>query len=638
MRFRAPVLTIVSVCLLAGTMPVVPALADPTADQLYQLKAQERNQKAALDQLTSQQQSAQALLAQIQADSNAKQADYQRQLALAEELSQQIVALDAREKQVQSKHDERIRRFRSQSRVLYKAGPAEAVVFLFEAGNFSEFLDRLFYISAITRNNFEQAQRLREEREALIGDRARTAKLKADLDPLLAQLAARAAEASGRVGELATAASQVESQQRAALAALLGTRRLEKQLEAALAAAAAQADAAARKGAGLAYGPVCPAAPAGTISFCGHGWGHGVGMSQYGALGMAQAGIGWPQIIQHFYSGVTIGTVPDPAVRVYLTGAGTPAAVTITPRYGGATMLDSAGTPIASVGPDQAVAFSRNGDGSISAAWAGGSARSAPLRLVPAGGVFQVSGSGTRYRGDAWVDGGSGGLKGINHVELESYLQGISEVPSSWPINAIAAQMVAARSYALNHLGGGLYDMDDTTNFQVYRGLDRETGPQNAAVGATRQQGILYGGQIITAVFSSSDGGHSQSAVDEWGTNYPYLTGVIDNYDVSPLHTWYTNAYTPAQIQQFLVKAAANGHPAYDPARCGNLVGFDLSDRDRSNRLNTVKMLGTGGVCTATPGAFMRAANDINNGSPADFVVYGEMFGVTPGNRGWPYW
>jgi stage II sporulation protein D len=636
------VLFFVSVCLLAGAMPVVPALADPTADQLNQLRVQEQNQRAQLDQLRSQQQSAQATLSQIQAEYDAKQADYQQLLSKAEVLSTQIAAMDAHEKQLQLQHDERIQRFRGQSRVLYKAGPAEAMVFLFEAGNFSDFLDRLFYITDITRSTFDQARKLRQERETLLGDRARTAKLKADLDPMLAQLAALAAEASGRVGMQAIAASEIDGQQRAAQAALYGTQRRERQLEAALAAAAAQADAAARKGAGLAYGPVCPAAPAGTISFCGHGWGHGVGLGQYGALGMAQAGIGWPQIIHSFYTGVTIGTVPDQTVRVYLTGASPPAGTTITPRSGGATIVDAMGAPIGGVVPDQPVSFTRNGDGSVSAGWAGHSARAALLRLVPSpGGIFQVSGSGTHYRGEAWVDGS---LKVINHVELESYLQGISEVPSSWPLDAIAAQTVAARSYAVYHLGGGgPYDVDDTTNFQVYRGVDRETASQNAAVAATRLQGAFANGRIIDAVFSSSDGGHTQCASAEWGSGDnpctpSYLSGVIDNYDKSPLHTWYTNAYTPAQIQQFLVKAAADGHPAYDPNRCGMLVGFDLSDRDRSDRLNTVKMIGTRGVCVASPGAFMRAANDINNGSPADFVVYSEMFGVTPGNRGWPYW
>ena len=627
MRFRTT-FTFVLVCLLAGTMPVQQALADPTADQLTQLKSQEQTLQAALDQLSNQQQAVQATLSQLQTDYNAKQTDYTQALARAEALSRQIAAMDARQKKIQQEHDNRIGRFRMLSRSLYKAGPADAIVFLFGAGNFSDFLDRLVYITNITRDNFDQAQRLREEREALKRDRARTAKLKADLDPLLAQLADRALASAASLRNQAAVESNLEAQQRAQLAALTGTRQLEKQLEDALAAAAAAAASAARKGAGLAYGAVCPGAPAGTISFCGHGWGHGVGLGQYGALGMAQAGMGWPQIIHNFYSGVTIGSVPDQTVRVYLTGAGG----NISPRLTGATVQDSAGTNLGAVGQDQTVTFSRNGDGSVSASWAGGSARGGPLRLVPAGGIFQVSGSGTRYRGEAWVDG-SGGLKVIDHVELENYLQGLAEVPSSWPIHAIAAQSVAARTYALYHLGGGLFDVDDTTNYQVYGGVDRETASQNAAVAATHLQGVFYRNQIIDAVFSSSDGGHTQCASAEWGNgDQPctpaYLSGVIDNYDVSPLHTWYTPPHTLAEIQGYLGSA-------YNGGQCGSLTAFDLSNRDASDRLNTVRMIGSRGVCTLTPGAFMRA---INAGSPSNFVVYGELFGVTPGSRAWPYW
>ena len=251
MRFRTPLLTFVSVCLLAGTTPVVPALADPTTDQLYQLKLQEQSQRAALDQLASQQQSAQTALARIQADYSGKQADYQKALSQAEALSKQVTAMDSRQKELQRQHDERINRFRTQSRTLYKAGPAEALVFLFGAGTFSEFLDRLFYITAITRDNFEQAQRLRDERQSLLADKARTAKLRADLDPLLAQLAAKAAEAAGQLNQQATVESQIEGQQRGQLTALLGNQRLQKQLEAALAAAQAAAAAAAKKGGGL---------------------------------------------------------------------------------------------------------------------------------------------------------------------------------------------------------------------------------------------------------------------------------------------------------------------------------------------------------------------------------------------------
>ena len=96
----------------------------------------------------------------------------------------------------------------------------------------------------------------------------------------------------------------------------------------------------------------------------------------------------------------------------------------------------------------------------------------------------------------------------------------------------------------------------------------------------------------------------------------------------NPLHTWYTPPHTLAQIQGYLGST-------YNAGQCGTLTAFDLSDRDASDRLNHVRMVGSTGVCTVTPGAFIRA---INAGSPADFVVYGEMFGVTPGSHAWRYW
>src|ERR1700694_1564087 len=120
MRLRISVLALASACLLASTMPVQVALADPTADQLSQLKAQEQVLKASLDQLSSQQQAAQAALAQLRADYGAKQSDYQQALGRAEGLSRQIAAMDARQKQLQQQHAERIGRFRSLSRSLYK--------------------------------------------------------------------------------------------------------------------------------------------------------------------------------------------------------------------------------------------------------------------------------------------------------------------------------------------------------------------------------------------------------------------------------------------------------------------------------------------------------------------------------------
>jgi stage II sporulation protein D len=313
-----------------------------------------------------------------------------------------------------------------------------------------------------------------------------------------------------------------------------------------------------------------------------------------------------------------------------LTGAGS----TITSNAA-ATIQDSGGTVLGSVAAGQGVGFSRQADGSVAASWPGQSANGNPLRLVPApGGILLVSGSNRHYRGEIWVHGVPKGLDVVNHLNIEEYLRGLGEVPSSWPVDAIAAQTVAARSYALYHFnGGGEYDGDDTTAFQVYLGSDRETASQNQAVAATAGQAVFYSGSIADTVYSSSDGGHTQCASQEWGAGESpctpaYLKGVIDNYDVSPLHTWYTPPHTLAEIQGYL-------GATYNATSCGSLAGFDLSQRDSSDRLKSVRLVGSSGTCSVTPAAFINA---INAGSPANFVVYGDMFGVTPGNGAWPYW
>ncbi|HEV3232705.1 MAG TPA: SpoIID/LytB domain-containing protein, partial [Candidatus Dormibacteraeota bacterium] len=610
------------------------------------LQAQANSEKANLDQLTAQEAAARQALAQLRAALSGKQEQVAQETLQAQALDNQIAALQAQEDQLTQAHDRRLHTFSLMLRESYKRSPGGTLIFVLGASSFSDLLDRVMSSLRISRFNLQEADRLRQERDQLDLDRRRTADLAAALAPILAQLAADAASVGAAVGSQAALASSLEAQQRQQLGALQGTLAKQKQLEAALAAQQAAAAAAAQKaqqGGGVAYGSVCPTAPAGKVLICGHGWGHGVGMSQFGALGMAQSGYGWQAILTHFYSGVSIGGSPDQTMRVWLHAAG----ATVTPEQAPATLQDTTGRVLGTVAAGQGVAMSAQSDGSVVGKWAGGQARAKPLRLVPAaGGVFQVSGN--RYRGEAWADAGSG-LRIIDHVDIEAYLQGLGEVPSSWPVVAIEAQTVAARTYALYHLSSsGAYDVDDTTAYQVYLGVDRESANQDSAVAGTRGQVLLYQGQLIDAFFSSSDGGHSQCASAEF--TYPYnpqqdganctpgyLKGVIDNYDFprsssdpqgDPLQTWYTPAYTLAQIQQFMGSA-------YNAAQCGGLTGFDLTDRDASDRLNTVRMVGSRGVCTLSPGAFIRA---FNAGSPKDAIVWGEMFGVTPGNRAWPYW
>lgn len=118
-------------------------------------------------------------------------------------------------------------------------------------------------------------------------------------------------------------------------------------------------------------------------------------------------------------------------------------------------------------------------------------------------------------------------------LDLEEYLRGVvpSEMPASWPLEALKAQAVAARTYAARRAGKGKgYDLDDTANSQAYR-TDYFRNSTDAAIQSTRGQVLCYKGSLIDAVYSSSNPGHTRSAEERWGNAVPYLIRREDPYD-----------------------------------------------------------------------------------------------------------
>lgn len=147
------------------------------------------------------------------------------------------------------------------------------------------------------------------------------------------------------------------------------------------------------------------------------------------------------------------------------------------------------------------------------------------------------------YRGRVLLTPTQGGLAAINYVDLEEYLYSVlgGEMPSSWPAQALQAQAVAARSYALfqrQQSGNSLFDLGTSTSWQVYRGLETEAPSTRSAVEATRGQVLTYNGQIIQAVFHSSSGGHTENVEDVWVQPLPYLRGVQDYDAGAPVFEW----------------------------------------------------------------------------------------------------
>ena len=328
-----------------------------------------------------------------------------------------------------------------------------------------------------------------------------------------------------------------------------------------------------------------PAATAAAFVVTGHGWGHGIGMSQYGALGYAQLGITYDQILVHYYPGTALGPAPASKVRVLLVAnrkklrVGSDAPFRVADGTGIARQLpagdyafgpdlalqlDPAAPPVALTGP---LTFTPG---------------TAPLRLKHA------------YRGTIEVSVVDGKLQAINTVGLEPYLYGVvpREMPSIWAAEALKAQAVAARSYALVSPKIGDFDLFADTRSQVYGGLEAETPATTAAVDATAGQVLLYNGEVARTYFFSTSGGKTAAVTDVWpdADPMPYLVSVDDPYDsLSPYHDWGPVVFPAASVAKKLQVPGL----------------LDLrTTRTASGRVGSVLAIGSGGQVTIRAVAF----------------------------------
>jgi SpoIID/LytB domain protein len=296
----------------------------------------------------------------------------------------------------------------------------------------------------------------------------------------------------------------------------------------------------------------------GTIYIRGHGWGHGRGMGQWGARGMAAQGKTAAEIITHYYAGVSIFT-RAPEQLLVLVGSGRATVVTSDAPF---TVRWRSGSPISAGGSDVPyvrVTPTKSGTRVEGASAAGGpwtlvADGTGPVSFAPGSKTLQVvsdSGSRRYYRGSILaVRSSSTSVLTINDLKVEHYLYGVvpREMPASWPAEALKAQSIAARTYALNkkdraRAAKRLYDICATTNCQVYGGAARRTstgqfvplenGATTEAIKATAGQVAAINGAPIFAEFSSSSGGYTAPG------DTPYLAPVPDAGDsISPHHAW----------------------------------------------------------------------------------------------------
>src|SRR4051794_7397539 len=286
-------------------------------------------------------------------------------------------------------------------------------------------------------------------------------------------------------------------------------------------------------------------AAAGTVFLLdGRGWGHGVGMSQWGAEGYARHGLTYRRILAHYYPRTHVGIATPRDVRVLLLEGRDAVRVGSSAPF---VAVDARGRklhlPARSVVVDRRVALRPK-------------KLPAPLRVEPGGQPLQVDFAG--YRGDVVVKAKPDGLMAVNVLPLDRYLRGVVpwEAPSGWRAQTYEAQAVAARSYTLATVHPGEdFDLYPDQRSQMYGGLRAERSETNVAVGATAGEVLVWRDRIIPAYYFSTSGGRTSSVHDAWPKAHqvPYLVSVRDPYDyLSPHHLWPTQVLTAARVATVL--------------------------------------------------------------------------------------
>jgi stage II sporulation protein D len=386
-----------------------------------------------------------------------------------------------------------------------------------------------------------------------------------------------------------------------------------------------------------AAGPLVAAGPTvlgEAVTFYGRGYGHGVGLSQYGARGRAMAGEDAATILAHYYQGTVLAPI-DPATRIR---------VLVLSKW-----VASEATPLVLYG--RLAPWSIDGMGAVFPP-------DARLRLVPApaaGGWrlvvdapdgtilydtpaptdLTVRGSSEAARLQLWskptrYDRYRGTLRilvqtasrvsVVNDVALDQYLGGVVpvEMPSTWPAAALQAQAVAARSYAARRLRPAVsyFDVPDDSTSQIYRGFLAEKATTNAAIAATAGTVLVSGSTVIDALFHSTGGGATESNENVYTSGsgkriarpVAYLRGTSDRaadgtaFDArAPYASWTSRTYGRAQLSAWF---------AADPrTNVGDLLALDLRDRGVSGRLVSVTLIGSAGSRTVSGEIFRSVFN-----------------------------
>jgi SpoIID/LytB domain protein len=382
-----------------------------------------------------------------------------------------------------------------------------------------------------------------------------------------------------------------------------------------------------------------PTTLADTVTFYGRGYGHGVGMSQYGARGRAIAGQDAATILAPYYQGIALAPI-DPATRIRVLIMSKWTATEARPLvvYGRVAPWSIDGIGIEFPADARLRLYPTHGaTGAASGTWrlVVDAADATILFDGPASLDFTVRGATPDARVQVWskpttFDQYRGTIRIlvqsatrvslVNDVSLEEYLTGVVpvEMPSTWPAAALQAQAIAARSYAARRLRPGVsyFDVPDDSTSQIYRGIKAEKATTNDAIAATASTVMMTGTTIANALFHSTGGGATESNENVYTSTsgrriarpVSYLRGSSDRADdntafdaKAPYATWLTRTYARAQLSTMF---------AADPrTNVGELIALDLRDRGVSGRLVSVTLIGSAGSRTVSGEVFRAVFN-----------------------------
>ena len=253
------------------------------------------------------------------------------------------------------------------------------------------------------------------------------------------------------------------------------------------------------------------------------------------------------------------------------------------------------------------------------------------IRLVPAKNEY-LSVRGKRSRGqiEVLINQESGGLLAVNYIPLEQYLFGVvpNEMISTWPEQALQAQAVAARTFALYKMSGCAtkeYDLDASVNSQVYGGLDSEKESTSRAVLQTQGVVAMSNGKYIAAFYHSNCGGHTANVKDVWGSQLRYLAGSLCGFCDNGPHCRWEHQLTKQELETRLKKRKVIQH---------KIQRLELIGRDSGGRIQMIRIQHTAGHKDIKAAAFrMLIGPDIIRSTK--FYVHSNGKNIIFKGKGW---